>query len=362
MRFANLAIFLAAALFASGAFAAGAQKEGSLINRATIKQEAGKTVYWILPGPRSGMSEQVFGTPDNPKRTLEQKLAQVDKTPIRDLLRELPILVSAPKKFRKADEGGARYTAFAHPTPFSNKGRPLPPDKSGYFEATYLDRVAEDQPGKPGNTPDEVELETWFHDPAGNRYRLEFDHVVQPPFPGYSTQGGVFIDGWLHGTTGTGAPLMPKEYTRAAWWGIVHLYINGEKVDTKVAHMMTTEVVRNRDYELAVDEDLPLEPGERFIPGQQHHTHLIVMPIKPTPNGPVFEPVNTAFELPNGKKQPFIHVMFEEDTIVEWELGMQGGRAEAAGARTRVAAATTAAAASADKAAAEKKKPTSVLK
>ena len=30
----------------------------------------------------------------------------------------------------------------------------------------------------------------------------------------------------------------------------------------------------------------------------------------------MFDPVLTAFELPNGKNQPFIHIMFDEDTIV----------------------------------------------
>lgn len=230
---------------------------------------------------------------------------------------------------------------FAHPTPFSGKARPLLPDRTGYLKTTLLDRVAKDQPGKPGNTPDGVKLETWFHDPAGNKYWLEFDHTVQPPFPGYTTQGGVFIDGWLHGTTGTGTPLMPKQYTRAAWWGVAHLYVNGETVDTKVAHLMTTEIVRNRDYELALDEEMPLDASERHIPGQPHHKHLIVLPVKPTPKGPVFEPVKTAFELPNGKKQPFIHMMFEEDNIVEWGLDIQGSQvSRSAEAEVRVAAAT----------------------
>lgn len=318
----NATVFLAALLFATEAPAAGPDKSGPLINKAVIQQEAGKTVYWVLPGPRK-LSKEVFGTPDDPQRTLEPILAKVDKSPIRELLGKLPIVVAAPAKARKTNEAGTEYTVFAQPTPFSDKARPLPPSQSGYFKTTLLDRVAEDQPGKPGETSDEVQLETWFHDPAGNKYRLEFDHVVQPPFPGYNTQGGVFIDGWLHGTTGTGSQLMPREYTYGAWWGVVNLYINGEQVDTKIAHLMTTEVIRKRDYSLALDEEMPLSPSERHIPSQDHHTHLIVLPIKPTPQGPVFEPVKTAFELPNGKKQPFIHVMFEEDKILEWKLNMQ---------------------------------------
>jgi|AntDeeMinimDraft_5_1070356.scaffolds.fasta_scaffold02217_4 hypothetical protein len=320
----KITLFLAALLLTTGASAAAAEKSGPLINKMVIQQEAGKTVYWVLPGPRK-LSKEVFGTPDAPQRTLQPILAKVDKPPIRELLEKLPILVAAPAKARKTNEAGTEYTLFAPPTPFSDKARPLPPNQSGYIKTTLLDRVAEDQPGKPGDTPDEVQLETWFHDPAGNKYRLEFDHVVQPPFPGYNTQGGVFIDGWLHGTTGTGSPLMPREYTRGAWWGIVHLYINGEQVDTKVAHLMTTEIVRKRDYSLALDKEMPLDPGERHIPSQDYHTHLIVLPIKPTPQGPVFEPVKTAFELPNGEKQPFIHMMFEENKISEPKMDMQPG-------------------------------------
>lgn len=85
-------------------------------------------------------------------------------------------------------------------------------------------------------------------------------------------------------------------------------------------HCMTTEAVRDQDYNLAHTEDLPL-PLDKTIAGQKHHTHCIVLPVKMTPKGPKFEPVNTAFELPNGKNQPFIHIMFEKDEIVsgpEW--------------------------------------------
>jgi nitrosocyanin len=56
-------------------------------------------------------------------------------------------------------------------------------------------------------------------------------------------------------------------------------------------------------------------PDETFS-GQTHHTHVIVRPIKITPDGPKFDPVKTEFTLPNGKKQPFIHVMFEQDQIL----------------------------------------------
>jgi len=344
-------VALAVMLCASGAWAAEADKSGPVINRATVKQDPGKTVYWVLPGPRQ-LSEAVFGTPGDPKRTLKPFLDKVDKAPVRDLLKQLPFLVAAPEQARGTNEDGNRYTMLKQPTPFSDKGRIV----QGSFETTVYDRVTGDQKGPPGRTPDEVQLSAEFTDPAGNEYRLEWDHVVQPPFPGYDTQGGVFIDGWLHGTTGTGTPLMPKEYTRVAWWGVTHLHINGEKVGTRVAHLMTTEVVRKNDYSLALDEEMPLDEDERFIPDQEHHTHLFVMPVKPVPGkGPQFAPVPTAFELPNGKQQPFIHVMFEEDQVSEWQLGMDQARTAPAFVATSVVSGNGAGSGEAARAAAEKK-------
>jgi len=347
----QVVVALTAMLCTAGAWAAAADKSGPVISQATVRQDAGKTVYWVLPGPRR-LSQEVFGTPENPKRTLQPILQKVEMPPVKQLLQDLPILVAAPEKARGTNEAGTRYTVFKQPTPFSDKGRVV----QGSFSSTVYDRVQEDQPGPPGKTPDEVELEAEFQDPAGNSYRLEFDHVVQPPFPGYETQGGVFLDGYLHGTTGTGSPLMPKEYTRIAWWGVAHLYINGEKVNTRVAHLMTTELVRKNDYSLAIDEEMPLARDERFIPDQRHHTHLIVLPIKPRPGkGPTFAPVDSAFELPNGKKQPFIHMMFEEDEITEWQLDMAGTRSAREVAASSVASRHDAGTAEAAQAARQKK-------
>lgn len=39
-----------------------------------------------------------------------------------------------------------------------------------------------------------------------------------------------------------------------------------------------------------------------------HTTHGILSPIKAMPDGPEFDPVSTAFELPNGETRPFVHV------------------------------------------------------
>lgn len=278
-----------------------------------VSQEPGKVTYWVLPGPRV-LEEGVFGTPQNPKMLLEPKIeaARAGEGPdtVPELLKQVPVLVAAPEKARKVTPEGAYV--MAAPTPFSDKARII----DGEFDATFMNYVDMDTPGKPGDTPDRAEMTAKFSDPQGNQYRVVLDHVVKPPLPGYETEGGVMLDSVHHGATGTGTPLMPRVKTIAAFWGLGELYVNGEKVDDhRMIHLMTTEVVRNRDYELVHTGDLPLGPDERHIRNQEHHTHLMMPPVKGTKEGPVFSPVPTEFELPNGKKQPFLHIMYEQDEV-----------------------------------------------
>lgn len=284
----------------------------------SVRQDPGKVVYWVTPGPRE-LSKRVFGTPEEPRGTLGPKIAEAKKMvadgkappTMPQLLMDLPILVAAPEKMRKVAEGGTYM--FAAPTPFSDKGRII----SGSFEASYWDNEAVDPPGPPGKTTDKAKMEATFTDPSGNDYRVVLDHVVKPPFPGYETGGGVLLDGYHHGETGTGSPLMPQVWTIAAFWGIGDVYMNGELIEPKrVMHMMTSEVVRDKQYRLATDEEMPLSPDNWLVGGQPHHTHLIVLPVTTAGGkGPEFKPLKTGFKLPNGMPQPFMHVMYEQDTI-----------------------------------------------
>lgn len=247
---------------------------------------------------------------------------------IPQLLEDLPSLVAAPEDAREEITDGGEDTiaheVFTEPTLYSDEAEVT----SGEFEISYDDHRPYDLRGPPGETPDTVDLEATFTDPADNEYELEFDHVVQPPFPGYETAGGVMVDAWHHGQTGTGSPLMPKLYAYGAFWGVGNVLVDGEVADeNKVMHFMTTQTVRDSQYRLVLDEELPLDP-ENTIAGQLHHTHGVVLPITVTPEGPVHEPVETAFELPNGETQPFIHAMWEQEDLVEasfedWELPME---------------------------------------
>jgi hypothetical protein len=283
---------------------------------ATVTQEEGKVTYWVLPGPRK--LDSYFGTKENPKLTAE--LPEGAPKPVQQLIEDLPILVGVPEEGRTYENGEARTKK---PGPFGNKGIPV---QESSLDLTYIDRQSEDK-GPPIKTADEVEANIEFTDPNGNSYELVPLLVVQPPIPGYKTQGGVVTDATHHGTTGTGSPLMPEVYTWGAFWAVANVKINGEVADKrKVMHCMTTETVRDKDYKLAQQADLPLDKSET-IAGQMHHTHCIVLPVTFTPQGPKYEPVETAYELPNGKTQPFIHIMYENDTLgdgLEWN-GPTGG-------------------------------------
>ncbi|HKJ68449.1 MAG TPA: hypothetical protein VKA68_10875 [bacterium] len=285
-----------------------------------IVQESGKTVYWVLPGKRR-ISKQVFGTPQNPQmgqQLLQLRIQEAGNLPdplgtnVQQLLRDLPFLVALPETLREVNADSTAYTQTTVKLPFGNNQAKI---VSGSLRVVYKDRQRYDQPGDPTQTLDSVDVSTQFQDPAGNEYEVKVKKVLQPPIPGYQTAGGVMTNAFHHGITGTGSPLMPEVYTYGAVWSIGDLYINGSLADeNKLVHVMTTQVIRAADYQLALDEELPLALSNT-IAGQPHHTHLMILPIKVTSQGPKMEPIKTAFTLPNGEKQPFIHVMFEQDSI-----------------------------------------------
>jgi hypothetical protein len=277
-----------------------------------LTQESGNTAHWVLPGRRP-LSEYVFGTPDNPQMTGEHWV-DIAEGPVKAVLEEQTLQVGLPVEQRRTNEDGTEYTVADILTGFSDSAE----QTDGELDVTYMDRQPWDTPGEPGDTLDTAEVTAEFTDPAGNEYEAVLDHIIKPPFPPWETGGGVVTGTWLHGVTGTGTPLMPRLFTHAALWGLGALRVNGEVVDEgRVMHFMTTENVRKADsYALALDEELPLSEGERFL-GHPHHTHLFMPPIKGTPEGPQASPVPTEFELPNGETQPFVHFMWDEDTIEE---------------------------------------------
>mgnify|MGYP000135609956 FL=1 len=295
-----------------GAGRGSGQNESNAGVDVIARQDEG-VVHWSLPGKRR-LGQTVFGTPERPRATLQPILDLVDDPngPVATLLEELPILVGLPPAARETTDDGAAYTQTAVPTPFSDDVVRV----SGHVDATYRDRRPYDLPAAYGASPDSVDFDVEFTDPDGNHYTLDVHHTIQPPIPTWETGGGVITDTWIHGTTGTESPLLPRTYTYAAFWGVCDVVVEGDVVDeNKVIHAMTVQNMRKADGALALQSEMPLAPDETFS-GQAHHTQLIVPPITVSSDGPVHEAVNTAYQLPNGHTQPFIHLTFEEDEVV----------------------------------------------
>lgn len=267
----------------------------------TARQSEGKAVNWVLPGPRR-LSRAVFGTPENP--FFGDDLLQHVKTlrpEVADLLDQFPIVVAVPEEMRKTTDDGSAYTTTTMPTPFSDRYRPT----AGSLQVTYHDR----QPwGGFDQANDAVDLDAEFTDPAGNSYTITLDRLDDRMF------GGVMAGGRIHGNTGIGSPLMPQLYNYGSFWAAGTLEVNdGERTwENHSVHFMTTQMVRDIDYSLALDEDMPLD--EPYL-GRTHHTHGFVRPYKLTEQGPEFRPLDIPFPPDRDQGQPFVHIMYDQDEV-----------------------------------------------
>lgn len=285
-------------------------------------QDEGGVVNWVLPGPRR-LSRYTFGTPENPI-SLPGHWIDLAEGPVQELLQQFPLPAGVPMEMRGTNDDGTRFTQTTEPTPFGDDFQTT----GGQLDITYVDRQPKDRTAEPapetqGPSRDDVALSSTFTDPAGNEYELQLTQVAPRPFPNYESGGGVVTLRDLHGITGTGTPLMPRMFNYGAFWGFCDLVINGEVADTnRAVHFMSTEMVRKSDYGLAFTPELPLDEDTAYT-GYPHHTHGILPPVKLTGDGPQYDPVPTAFELPNGETQPFIHIMYDRDVVDE--IVVRGG-------------------------------------
>lgn len=296
-------------------------------------QTAGNSVHWILPGPRR-IDPHVFGTPSagpsSPQRGDdyiahkvwyfgEHRPGVVGLLAGDDSHDPLPLPVGLPEKARGTNEEGDKYTQTKIPVPFSDKtkGSDETDALDGSLDLTYIDRQGFEGDG---DIEDEVDLDIWFTDPDGTRYELKIKHLEH--HDGAHLHGrGVMTGVYMHGITTIGTPLMPTQYAFGSFWAVGDLLIDGEVTDDRnrdrIIHVMTTQSVRTEDYTLAIDEELPL--GEAGNPDpyldSNEVTHVFLPPIKQTDAGPRRVSLKPAYTLPNGKSQPFIHFMFDENTV-----------------------------------------------
>jgi len=247
----------------------------------TVEQSSGG-VFVGLPDRRQ-LDSDVFGTPDMP-------LAFTGT----------PGVTGVPVPFREVENG--QFSQLDRNTPFGNKSMAMP---NGTMMLKGSDVTATDA----ANTEDEIKFKASWEDKEGNTYAVRCCEMLASAGPESPTFGGVVTNHLLHGFTGIGTPLMPTEYTYAAFWGMGAVLKNGEVVDKpRVVHGMLTEYVRKEGYELAKDSE---------VTPTRKHFHLMVAPFMPVQGEHKFEHnnVSTGYELPNGKELPFWHVMFENLNI-----------------------------------------------
>jgi len=247
----------------------------------TINQESGG-VHVALPAYRE-LDPLIFGTPAMPKK-----------------FGGTPVVAGVPLKMR--DKEGDRYTKMNTVSPFGNKYMIM---KNGKLSIDAMDVTATDA----AKTDDKVKMDASWQDDQGNTYEIKCCDAMASHGIDYPTFGGVVTNVILHGFSGIGTPLMPSEYTYFAFWGMGKVLKNGKVLDEpRLIHGMLTEYVRKEDYKLAWDKGVTPE---------KRHFHLISVPMKPDmKNFSMSEsPVNTGFNMKNGKTLPFWHVMFDDLTI-----------------------------------------------
>jgi hypothetical protein len=247
----------------------------------SVQQNSGG-VFVGLPDKRE-LDSDVFGTPDMP-------LAFTGT----------PGITGVPVPFRQVENG--EFSQLDRNTPFGNKSTAMP---NGSMMLKASDVTATDA----ATSEDNVKFKASWEDKQGNTYAVRCCEMLATAGPEFPTFGGVVTNHLLHGFSGVGTPLMPTEYTYAAFWGMGAVLKNGDVVDKpRVIHGMLTEYVRKEGYELAKDSE---------VTPTRKHFHLMVAPFMPVQGEHKFvhDNVSTGFELPNGKELPFWHVMFENLNI-----------------------------------------------
>ena len=201
-----------------------------------------------------------------------------------------------PIQKRSIEQG--EFSSFTELSPFGDKHVVLP---GGTLQLEMTDATATDA----AVSDDTVQMTASWEDKEGNTYTVKCCDQMATVGPEHPTFGGVVTNHILHGASQIGTPLMPTEYTYAAFWGMGEVQKNGETLDKpRLIHGMLTEYVRKEDYKLAFDNEVT--PTRR-------HFHVMVPPKMPAEGETAFEdkPVKTGFQLPNGNELPFWHVMFE---------------------------------------------------
>merc|ERR1711976_133832 len=141
--------------------------------------------------------------------------------------------------------------------------------------------------------------------------------------------GGVGVDVLMHGMTGIGTAMQPTSWAYLTFWGKGSVKVNGQLIeDDRMVHGMLTQRVRDidGDYHLGFESEIPHFRGEHF--------HLLVTNNKVMADGSLMtSPAPSAYTLPNGATQPFMHIMYEN---VEWHANHHNAKCAANGVTVNI--------------------------
>lgn len=262
---------------------------------AVVAYDAGGPAGWVVPGPRA-LDATEFGTPTNPLRTAvpAPHLPEAQQ----DLVGMVPYLVGVPRPDRARE--GERYTRTRAVTPFGDQVRPV----DAALHLVARDRRRRDRDRQPFQTPDQAAFVVTFTDPEGRDCEVRLTRVIQPPVPGWETEGGVLVGGWIGGSSGVDSPLAPRTWAFAAVWGLVDLLVDGDVVGRdRLARVAVTEATRATDPRLRASWELPLAPDRAG--GGPREASLLVWPVRVRDDGPFFDP------LPGlDPDAPYLHLVF----------------------------------------------------
>lgn len=274
-----------------------------------IVQQEGE-VHWVEPAQRE-LGPDAFGTPRDP-RALALVPPATEET-VAALLERYPILIGLPLDLRGISPDLTRWTRTTVDVPFGGPLHRVP----GTLTIAARDRLVADPDGPYDLTADRATAVATFDDPEGRSYRVVLDQVIVPPFPGWDTGGGVLHDQLIHGEAITGSPLLPTVHAWLAVWGLADVYIDGLLASSRrLTALEVIETVRDSSGRLVQSQELPLNVADT-LSGHPFQAHLIVFPVRFGARGPVFDPVDVPMQTTFGKRQDFLHVVWERPRIVD---------------------------------------------
>lgn len=237
--------------------------------------------HWLYMDDH-GLSEEEFGTPQDPKG-----------------------LDAVPLENRKVDESGAHYSGLKDGMIFSRDRANV----SGSIEVKVKDVTAVDM----NESLDEATATANFSGPNGESFKVILHDVRSKENGNMQTFGGVGLNSLIHGHSGSGVTKLFSEFAYVVVFGSGDIYrddkLIAENVFIYIAASQRARVLR---------EDAVLGHYNYSDPLGKLILHLVILPQKISANGTFeFFPIPTGVIDQNGQEQVFFHINYLENISIE---------------------------------------------